>query len=240
MPTGRTLHQTDLMSTEEVSPRRVVTGASPEPYACPHASDRGTSSPSTQSSPSPRSNARARRRQVDPEAMRRATAAPPPPGPPTGSPPDGGCLVCHAPGTSRREVRYLTNPSLRKTVNLCRRCGYLAIDELGPSHRRAGTSLDQLPAPEQRMGTVERPGCEYQMARMALQILGRKKPQNVLVYGAGRSLHDRHIQRLPRVGTVAIADIMRAPLPRSGRARRTGGTRSGCRPLRHPPRGGVP
>ena len=146
---------------------------------------------------------------VDPEAMRRATAPPPPPGPPTGSPPDGGCLVCHAPGTSRREVRYLTNPSLHKTVNLCRRCGYLAIDELGPSHYRAATSLDQLPAPKLRMGTVERPGREYQMARMALQILGRKKPQNVLVYGAGRSLDNLHIQRLSRVGTVAIADIMR-------------------------------
>ena len=94
-------------------------------------------------------------------------------------------------------------------MNLCRRCGYLAIDELGPSHYRAATSLDQLPAPKQRMGTVERPGREYQMARMALQILGRKKPQNVLVYGAGRSLDNLHIQRLPRVGTVAIADIMR-------------------------------
>ena len=47
------------------------------------------------------------------------------------------------------------------------------------------------------------------MARMALQILGRRGAQDVLVYGAGRSLDNLHIQRLPRVGTVAIADIMR-------------------------------
>ena len=47
------------------------------------------------------------------------------------------------------------------------------------------------------------------MARMALQILGRKGGQNVLVYGAGRSLDNLHIQRLPRVGTVSIADIMK-------------------------------
>ena len=35
------------------------------------------------------------------------------------------------------------------------------------------------------------------MARMALQILGRKRAQDVLVYGAGRSLDNLHIQRLP-------------------------------------------
>ena len=47
------------------------------------------------------------------------------------------------------------------------------------------------------------------MARMALQILGRKGGQDVLVYGAGRSLDNLHIQRLRRVGTVSIADIMK-------------------------------
>jgi SAM-dependent methyltransferase len=110
---------------------------------------------------------------------------------------------------SRREVRYLAKPALRKTINLCPQCGYLAIDEIRPSHYRAATSLDQLPTPKQRVGTAERPGREFQMARMALLILGRRKTQNVLVYGAGRSLDNLHIQRLPRVGTVSIADIMK-------------------------------
>jgi hypothetical protein len=145
---------------------------------------------------------------VDPEAVRTAAAALPPPGPPTGRPPEGGCLVCHSSRVSRRDVEYFDNPALRKTVNLCARCGYLAIDEVGPSHYREATSLKQLPSC-QRIGSTERPGREFQMARMALQILGRKGPQDVLVYGAGRSLDNLHIQRLRRAGTVAIADIMK-------------------------------
>ena len=47
------------------------------------------------------------------------------------------------------------------------------------------------------------------MAKLALQILGRKRTQDVLVYGAGRSLDNLHIQRLPKAGTVSIADIMK-------------------------------
>lgn len=45
------------------------------------------------------------------------------------------------------------------------------------------------------------------MARMAVQILDRPKV-DVLIYGIGRSLDNRHIEKLPRVGTVAIADIV--------------------------------
>ena len=44
---------------------------------------------------------------------------------------------------------------------------------------------------------------------MAVDILGRKRPQDVLVYGAGRSLDNLHIQRLPGVGVVSIGDIMK-------------------------------
>ena len=53
--------------------------------------------------------------------------------------------MCHSPGVSRRQVQYKDNAALRKTVNLCDDCGYLAIDEMGPSHYRAATSLDELP-----------------------------------------------------------------------------------------------
>jgi hypothetical protein len=145
---------------------------------------------------------------LDPVVVRAAAAALPAPGPPVGRPPDGGCVVCHSPRVSRREVQYVGNPGLRKTVNKCARCGFVGIDEIRPSHYRTVTSLDQLPQPKRRMGTVERPGREFQMARMALEILDRKRDQNVLVYGAGRSLDNLHIQRLPGVGTVSIADIM--------------------------------
>ena len=145
---------------------------------------------------------------VDPGALRAATAPPPAPGPPADRPPEGACRVCYSPRVTRRQVEYFTNPRLRKTVNVCARCGYVGIDEVGPSHYRTATSADQLP-PSQRMGSIERPGREFQMARMALQILGRKNAQDVLVYGAGRSLDNLHIQGLPGVGTVAIADVMK-------------------------------
>ncbi|HEX8510927.1 MAG TPA: methyltransferase domain-containing protein [Propionibacteriaceae bacterium] len=145
---------------------------------------------------------------VDPSVVR-ATADLPFSGPPVGRPPDGGCLICHAPGVTRREVEYIADPALRKTVNVCSHCGYVAIDEIGPSHYRAATSVNQLPRPTPRVGTTERPGREFQMAKMALEILGRKAAQDVLVYGAGRSLDNLHIQRLPRAGMVAIADIVK-------------------------------
>ena len=145
---------------------------------------------------------------VDPGALRAAASDLPAPGPPTGPRPDGSCLICRSPEVTRRRVQYFDNPALRKTVNSCARCGYVAMDEVGPSHYRTATSVDQLPA-SQRMGSTERPGREFYMARMALEILARKRPQNVLVYGAGRSLDNLHIQRLSRAGTVSIADVMK-------------------------------
>ena len=145
---------------------------------------------------------------VDPGPNWAAAVTLPAPGPPAGRRPQGGCLVCHSPGVSRREIQYFADPALRKTVNSCGHCGFVAM-EVGPSHYRTATSLDQLPRLKPRMGTTERPGREFQMAQMALQILGRKRAQDVLVFGAGRSLDNLHIQRLPRAGTVSIADIMK-------------------------------
>jgi hypothetical protein len=46
------------------------------------------------------------------------------------------------------------------------------------------------------------------MAQMAIDILGRAD-LDVLVYGAGRSLDNRHIAELPQVRHVAIADVMK-------------------------------
>jgi hypothetical protein len=96
-----------------------------------------------------------------------------------------------------------------RVVNVCRGCGYVAIDELVQDRYRGTTSLDQVPGGGRRVGTEERPGREFQMARMAVEMLGREGPVDVLVYGAGRSMDNHHIQRLPGVGEVAIADIMK-------------------------------
>lgn len=147
---------------------------------------------------------------VDPAALP-AAEAPRPAGRPSGPPPSGGCLVCHAPADRvvRREVVFALDERFRKTVNSCRRCGYVAIDEISSDIYRGSTSVDELPRPTTRMGTTERPGREFQMASMGLDILGRTRPQDVLVYGAGNSLDNHHIQQLPGAGTVSIGDIMK-------------------------------
>ncbi len=137
-----------------------------------------------------------------------APGAPGPAGPP-GPAPAGACLVCHSPRVDTRDVAYVADASLRRTTHLCRRCGYVAIDELRDDIYRGRTSIDELPPPSTRIGSSDRPGREFQMARMALDILGRKRPQDVLVYGVGNSYDNDHIQRLPGVGTVWIADIMK-------------------------------
>jgi hypothetical protein len=149
---------------------------------------------------------------IDRSAVHPAPAQRPRPARPTGPPgpaPAGACLVCHSRKVRRREVEFVDDATLRKTVNSCQRCGYVAIDELPHDLYRGKTSVDELPPPTSRMGTAERPGREFLMAQMALDILGRRRPQDLLVYGAGRSLDNQHIQRLPGVGTVSIGDIMK-------------------------------
>jgi SAM-dependent methyltransferase len=123
----------------------------------------------------------------------------------------GSCLICHTPGLRRRTISRTAQPgqpARTRVVNVCRGCGYVAIDELTQDRYRGTTSIDEIPGGGRRAGSEERPGREFQMAKMALEMLDRKAP-DVLVYGAGRSLDNHHIQRLPNVGEVAIADIMK-------------------------------
>jgi SAM-dependent methyltransferase len=61
---------------------------------------------------------------------------------------------------------------------------------------------------EPRCGTHDTKGREFGMAKLAAAVLGRPR-LDVLVYGAGRSLDNLHIAKLPRVRRVAIGDIMR-------------------------------
>jgi SAM-dependent methyltransferase len=117
--------------------------------------------------------------------------------------------VCGEDGLRRRTVVYHNNDARKRDVAVCPGCGYVAIAELDPNRYRGKTSLDQLPVVGARAGTMDRPGREFQMARMALDILGRPTA-DVLVYGAGRSMDNHHIQKLPNVGQVAIGDIMNA------------------------------
>jgi SAM-dependent methyltransferase len=59
-----------------------------------------------------------------------------------------------------------------------------------------------------RCGTHDTTGREFGMAKLAAVVLGRPR-LDVLVYGAGRSLDNLHIAKLPKVRRVAIGDIMR-------------------------------
>jgi len=135
-----------------------------------------------------------------PRASRAATGRAP-------TPVADGCLVCGAPRTPYEPVSFARNPELVRNVSICSDCGYVAIEEQENDRYRAATSMDQLPQGS-RIGTEEKPGREFYMARMSLDILRRRNVE-VLVYGIGRSLDNRHIANLKRVRNVAIGDIMK-------------------------------
>ena len=133
----------------------------------------------------------------------------PKPGP-EGAAPDGtGCLICGRGGLTTRSVAWRKNDARVRDVTICRHCGFVAAAELSSDRYRGKTSLEELPTVGVRAGTMEHPGREFQMARMAVDIL-RRDQSDVLVYGAGRSMDNHHISALPNVGHVAIGDIMNA------------------------------
>jgi SAM-dependent methyltransferase len=115
------------------------------------------------------------------------------------------CPVCGSPDTRRKVV---TNRGSGRTakVRRCRSCGHVKI--LSNFHDyTTSTSVEDLGV-KPRCGTVETSGREFGMAKMAAQVLGRPR-LDVLIFGAGRSLDNLHIAKLPRVRRVAIGDIMR-------------------------------
>lgn len=88
---------------------------------------------------------------------------------------------------------------------ICRRCGHVA----NPQNLRdygEFEHIDKLPM-RARVGTETQGGREFAMAEMATEIMGRSG-HDVLVYGAGRSLDNRHIERLDAVDNVAVGDVM--------------------------------
>jgi hypothetical protein len=119
------------------------------------------------------------------------------------------CLVC---GSRAARVVEVTDRSRSaqghgKTfaVRICRVCGHVGNPD-NTFDYRAYDQLDHL-TEAGRIGTPEHEGREYHMARMAVDILGRTDLE-VLVYGVGRSFDNHHIEALPQVRHVAIADVM--------------------------------
>lgn len=115
------------------------------------------------------------------------------------------CRVCGAADPERKRVTFAP---LERTVAIrrCANCGYVAI----PGNREDYTQLHDVSdlRSANRCGTEERPGREHGMAKVAVHALGRDR-LTVLVYGAGRSLDNQHIAKLPAVERVVIGDIMR-------------------------------
>jgi hypothetical protein len=121
-------------------------------------------------------------------------------------PPKGACRVCHSTEVRRREV---THPKIGRTlaVRICQQCGFVGIPGNVRDYSQL-TSVEQLSnAP--RVGTEEVPGREYAMGQLGVEVLGRTD-LSVLIYGAGRSVDNRHIAGLEGVSRVAIGDVFRA------------------------------
>jgi len=105
-----------------------------------------------------------------------------------------------------RKAVAAEEPAAWFRVLVCRACGHVANPDNIYDYR-SFERVDLLPD-RARIGTPDREGREFHMAKMAIDILARED-LDVLVYGAGRSYDNQHIAALPGARQVAIADIMK-------------------------------
>jgi SAM-dependent methyltransferase len=118
------------------------------------------------------------------------------------------CLICGSRRLGERTVTYTGHKKKKSVVWTCKACGFLHMPGHVESRYKAKTDIEELPAGHSRLGDIDVPGREFHMAKMAIDILGGSGHE-VLVYGAGRSLDNHHIAKLPEVKRVAIGDIMK-------------------------------
>lgn len=116
------------------------------------------------------------------------------------------CLVCGATDPRHQTIKFAHNPDSVCEVRICRRCGHVGNPDNQRDYREF-EKLEKLPM-RARVGTETRKGREFHMAKMAATIMGRSG-LDVLVYGAGRSFDNQHIAALPKVDSVAVADVMK-------------------------------
>src|SRR6478735_8311059 len=115
------------------------------------------------------------------------------------------CLVCNAPNPRIRTITSTRGLVRTFAFRQCRRCGHVGNPDNIHDYRKYANS-ESLPL-RPRVGTPERTGREFHMATMAADILERKRLE-VLIFGAGRSYDNHHIEALDSVRSVALADIM--------------------------------
>jgi SAM-dependent methyltransferase len=115
------------------------------------------------------------------------------------------CLVCLAPDP---ELKLVKNKNLGKeqNVRICGQCGYVQMPENTHDYTTATSTNNLGMAP--RCGTEDRPGREFGMARLGIDVLGRSG-LGVMVYGVGRSMDNLHIAKQAEVRRTVIGDIMK-------------------------------
>lgn len=115
------------------------------------------------------------------------------------------CAACGSVRVTVSSTAFINEPDKAHPLRICANCGYVGNPE----------NLDdftQYTAPEQlemapRVGTEAKAGREYHMVRMGADILGGQD-LDVLLYGPGRSLDYRRIERLKPVRHVMLGDIV--------------------------------
>jgi SAM-dependent methyltransferase len=93
------------------------------------------------------------------------------------------------------------------TAVCCRSCRYVTMPDNYKDYLAAVDTKNLGGGTGARMGTWEEPGREFGMAKLGLQVLARKNA-SVLIYGAGQSIDNHHVAKLPRAGRVAIGDLV--------------------------------
>ncbi|HWB65295.1 MAG TPA: methyltransferase domain-containing protein [Mycobacteriales bacterium] len=122
---------------------------------------------------------------------------------------DNRCRVC---GGEQLDHQVVSRPDKRRKLvaSICQRCGHVALPGNFHDYTEAAAPDDFGLKP--RVGTEETPGREFGMAQLGITALHNAgvlpaAGADVLVYGAGRSVDNRHIEKLDAVRNVAIGDI---------------------------------
>jgi SAM-dependent methyltransferase len=103
----------------------------------------------------------------------------------------------------------MTHPVTGRTMTAvcCRSCRFVALPDNHRDYSTAVKTHELSGGRGARHGTWEQPGREFGMAKLGLQVLARKTT-SVLIYGAGQSIDNHHVAKLPRAGRVAIGDLV--------------------------------
>ncbi len=115
------------------------------------------------------------------------------------------CRACASVRVTVSQTAFRYEPEKSFPVHVCANCGYVGnpgnLDDF--TRYTAPEQLEMAP----RVGTETKAGREYHMVAMGADILALGD-LDVLLYGPGRSLDYRRIERLPAVRRVMLGDIV--------------------------------